>query len=366
LPYRVCIVQLALTHYNLPLFALLHELLGGRLCSIAGPYFFHRSPVSVTDTPGLSRIRTHNLFIRNKWAIQWPLPEEVASSEIAVLEFNPRILSNLWIIFRRRRRRRPVILWGHGLSRRAGSSRLAGIIKKWLVGQVDAVILYGDAGMRDFLKLGLPPEKLFVAHNSVDVQSIRSLANRAPPELRRHVLYIGRLLPAKKVALLIDGFARASRDLPPEVRLIIVGDGPERKSLTARAAERGISDRVEFMGEITDEKALARHFARSLISVSPGYIGLSAIHSMAYGVPILAADAEPHSPEIEALVAGRNCEFFKAGDEEALAEALEFLLSQPEKLQVMGLAALEDVTAKYSLQHMASVFMEAFEYVIRR
>jgi hypothetical protein len=46
-----------------------------------------------------------------------------------------------------------------------------------------------------------------------------------------------------------------------------------------------------------------------------------------------------------------------------LAEALKTLMSEPRKLRAMGQAAVEDVTANYSLERMAAVFMEAFDYV---
>ena len=227
----------------------------------------------------------------------------------------------------------------------------------------DAVIFYEDEGRRDFITLGLSQEKLFVAYNAIDVQKIRQLATQYTTD-RQHILFVGRLIAAKKADLLLDGFTKALDSLPPQTKLIIIGDGPERKKLLAQVEEAGILSRVEFPGEITDDELLAPYFTRSILAVSPGYVGLSAIHSLAYGVPMLVADAEPHSPEVEVLTPGQNCEFFSAGDSDALAEQLRVLVAQPDKLLAMGQVGIESVTAKYSLQHMSNVFLQAFDYVL--
>jgi glycosyltransferase involved in cell wall biosynthesis len=134
-------------------------------------------------------------------------------------------------------------------------------------------------------------------------------------------------------------------------------------ALFAQTKELGILERVEFAGQITDDELLAPYFAQSLLMVSPGCIGLVAIHSYAYGVPVLVADTEPHGPEVEVLVPGRNCELFPARNADALSERLIELLAQPSTLLAMGRDAREDVKGQYSLQNMSGVFLHAFDYV---
>ena len=129
------------------------------------------------------------------------------------------------------------------------------------------------------------------------------------------------------------------------------------------AQETQLADAVEFVGEKTNETELAPLFARSIVSVSPGPIGLAAIHSLAYGVPILVSDNEPHSPEIEALVPGENGAYFPANDSAALADKLVEMLSQPNRLIEMGLRGQSLVQSKYSVQNMANVFSQAFDYL---
>src|SRR5581483_7439328 len=145
---------------------------------------------------------------------------------------------------------------------------------------------------------GVPKNKIFVAWNSIDIDEIDSLVQHLPMTRRNRVLFIGRLIPEKKPGLLIEAFANASSRLSSDIVLTLVGDGPERTNLERLVRQFNIDDRVEFVGSTYNQDQLAPYFNTSWISVSPGYIGLSAIHSMAFGVPMLVADKEPHSPEI--------------------------------------------------------------------
>jgi glycosyltransferase involved in cell wall biosynthesis len=329
---------------------------------VSGPVDFGGSPVTVSETEGLKVVKVRNYFFKNQFGIQFPLPKEVYSCDVAVIGFNPRILSNLWILIRRKIMKRAVILWGHGFSSRRSSSSVWKTIRIWMARLSDAVIFYSENGKASFTRFGIPDRKLFVAHNAIDVYGIHRLLHQNVVEgnEKRHVLYVGRLISTKRVDVLVEGFQKALDSLPVETKLIIIGDGPERARLAALVQDYRISDRVEFTGEILDDVELATFFQTGLVTVSPGYIGLSVIHSLAFGVPVLAADDEAHSPESEVLVQGRNCEFFKAGNADSLAGKLMIMLRHRERLVEMGRNGLHDVTRKYSLEKMTEAFLKAF------
>lgn len=360
---RVAILQPCLPHYRVPFFAELNRRMADRVIVLAGPHSFGGSPRSVEQAPGVNWIQVENLFLGNQFVIQ-KLPRWAVRADIVVLSFDLRTLSNLYLFARRKRLNLPVILWGHGFSSRLNSPQWVRRLRVWWAHQADAVIFYSDKGKQDFVRAGLPANKLFVAHNSIDLEAIRQAAAKCNAE-RRDILFIGRLVPAKKADVLIQAFKYAQSRLPTGTRLIIVGDGPERTRLELMAQEMQVAHAVEFVGEKTDETELAPLFARSIVCVSPGYIGLSAIHSLAYGVPILVSDNEPHSPEIEALVPGKNGEYFPANDPTVLADRLVEMLSQPDRLIEMGLHGQALVQSKYSVQNMANVFFQAFKYVTR-
>jgi len=357
---QALIVQLCLPHYRVPFFAELSRRLNDELAVVAGPWSFGKRLMSVNESPGVKRYTVNNKFILNRFAVQ-TLPRVVRSCPIAILEFDLRIISNLVLFVERRRRHLPVVLWGPGLSRRPDSPSWIVRVRAQMAQWADALVLYEDEGKQDFLRLGVPEEKLFVANNSIDVKAIRQFA-LASEVSRSNILYIGRLIPAKKADLLIQGFALARSGLPVDSHLVIIGDGSERSRLEALVQQLGLVGAVEFIGELTDEAVLACYFAQSLLCVSPGYLGLSAIHSFAHGVPLLVADREPHSPEIAVFIPGENGEFFAANDAADLASHLVGLVANPERLSAMGHNAQCLVQSKYSVQHMADVFLQAFEH----
>ena len=66
------------------------------------------------------------------------------------------------------------------------------------------------------------------------------------------------------------------------------------------------TDRVRFAGHVSDFETLSSYYWNALVSVSPGYAGLSLIQSHWFGVPMIIARDEPHAPEIEAAIEGEN------------------------------------------------------------
>lgn len=359
--WRIAIVQLCLPHYRVPFFQALTQSQHNSVCIVAGEHHFQPSPRTVGDAEGINRIAVSNYFVANQVAFQ-RLPGFVSTCPICIMELNPRIVTNLLVLRKRHQWRLPTIVWGHGLSPRPNSPRWVERVRLYMAHQADALIFYSNKGRDDFLRLGVPKDKLFVAHNSIDVEQIRALVQKVQVN-RADVLFIGRLIPGKKAELLLHGYSRVQKHLPQGTRLIIIGDGPQRSQLESLAAELGITEKVDFVGEKTQEAEIAPYFARGAICVSPGYIGLSAVHSLAYGVPLLVADKEPHSPEIEAFEVGKNGEYFTANSADALGEQLVKMLADPERLASMGAYGQEMVFRDLSVQQMVDVFTSAVNYV---
>ncbi len=360
---HIVIIQPCLPHYRVPLFAELTKRLDGKVSVLAGKYSFGNNNWSVKQAPGVNWIEIYNLFIRNHYLIQY-IPNWVAYADIVVLSFDFRIISNFFIFLQRKSMKLPIILWGHGFSSRQSSPKLIRHIRKLVVQSADAVILYSEAGKKDFVKLGVPDSKLFVAHNSVDIQAIEKQPGNYPSR-RKDILFIGRLVPEKKAAVLLEGFKIAKSRFSSDTHLIIVGDGPERNYLESIASNAGMENLIEFVGEKTSEDDLAQLFARSAICVSPGCAGLSIIHSLAYGVPLLIGDNEPHGPEIEAFMENINGKYFISNDPNDLADRLVELLSRPDQLKEMGLIGQKLIKLNYSIQKMADIFIQAFIYTLR-
>ncbi len=113
----------------------------------------------------------------------------------------------------------------------------------------------------------------------------------------RLLVYIGRLIPLKRVALLVRAL-----EFLPGWRLRLVGDGPERENLENLAVERRVSDRIEFTGHIPNH-ALAEAFRGATLTCVPTggnsrqaeQFGKAALESVACGIPVLASTGGNYS-----------------------------------------------------------------------
>lgn len=361
-PLRVLLEQRILPPYRVRFYQALAALPDFRFTFACGPSAPHLAIESLLDTPGLEVRRLTNYFgVVKKTEIlclQAGLLRLIDPSQFdaMIAEYNPRILTNWLALAKAKRKRIPFLWWGHGFG--AESTPLTRRIRLWLTHYADGVILYHHPQADRLVACGIPREKIFVAPNSLDTEAIEGFAIPYRPAERPLVLYIGRLIPEKKVDLLIRGFALALSHLPPSTRLAIVGDGPEAASLRDLALGLNLADRIEFAGAIYDEQTLSPWFNAAWISVSPGGVGLSAIHSLCYGIPMAVAKDEGHGPERAALIEGETARFFDSDQPEALADCLLELHRDPKKLMAMS-AKGRAIASQYGLQPMVEAFRRA-------
>ena len=285
--------------------------------------------------------------------------------DVVIAEFNPRIVSNLAACAASSINGPRFVWWGHGLGNKGPADSWRAKLRLWLVSLADAIIFYEVAQSECFGDLGVPAEKRFVAHNALDTVGIQQLA-RPTSEFtgRNRVLYIGRLIAAKKVDLLLRAFAAGLAGLPRNSVLTIVGDGPERATLVQLSEDLRIAERVEFHGSVVDEQVLAPLFNTSWVSVSPGYVGLSAVHSAAYGLPMIVARDEPHAPEVAVAREGENAWYFESDNHAQLADLLVALGDDSASRLRLSANARRITNERAGLTTMVSAFEDAVAYVL--
>lgn len=153
---------------------------------------------------------------------------------------------------------------------------------------------------------------------------VRSTADSARPFT---VLFVGRLVERKGVLVLLEAWARAAL---PNARLVIIGGGPDRDPLEARAAGLGLTASVEFRGRVSDRE-LSDAYASADLFVLPAILdakgdteglGVVLLEAMASHVPVLASAAGGIT---DVVVDGESGVLVPPGDVEALAAALKRL-----------------------------------------
>lgn len=228
-------------------------------------------------------------------------------------------------------RGRAVLFWTHGWIAR--DACLKGFFRSAFYRLAHKLLLYGERAKKIGLELGFAPNRLSVVYNSLDVaQQERLVAGITKDNSRdmRCTLFgcaetpvaiaVGRLTSLKRFDLLIDAISLLS-SRPHQVNLLIVGDGPEADELRRRAAAAGIV--AVFYGACYDEEELAKLFMLANVTVSPGNVGLTCMHSLGYGVPVVTHDDPAEQmPEWEAIAHGVTGSVFRKGCAVSLADAV--------------------------------------------
>lgn len=161
----------------------------------------------------------------------------------------------------------------------------------WSAGIADAIIAVSDFTRREIARLlpDVPAGKVTViaeaAANQLPVSALE-----APVESLQYALFVGTFEPRKNLVTLL----RALKELPPDVRLMVVGETGWGATTPARVAqELDLKERVTFAGRVSDAE-LDQYYrgARLLVmpSLSEGF-GLPVLEAMTRGVPVVCSNA---------------------------------------------------------------------------
>jgi glycosyltransferase involved in cell wall biosynthesis len=155
-------------------------------------------------------------------------------------------------------------------------------LRSWTTRRATAVITPSEH-LRETVRGWSGRGDVEVVPNGVRIPDAPGAAGPSSPGL--HALFAGRLVPWKRVDLLIDAVVQV-----PDAHLDVIGDGPEAASLRRHADEFGVADRVSFLGTRSHEEVLERMQAADLFVLASSYEGLPhvLIEALAVGTPIVA------------------------------------------------------------------------------
>lgn len=224
--------------------------------------------------------------------------------------------------------------------------------------QADKVIAVSHRLRERTISIGALPGRVEVVYNGIDRSDITCGDNeRASRGPGLELLSVGRLGPEKGVDVLI-------RSLPllkiPQLRLRIVGDGPERTRLEQLAEKLNVGHQVEFLGQLRREQ-IGRYYEVCDIVVLPSRsdaMPLVSLEAMMMGRPLVGT-LVGGVPEI--VEQGMTGLLVAPDDPQALAGAINQLDQYPELREKMGIAASER-----SRLFAWPKLLEQFEGIVRR
>lgn len=190
-------------------------------------------------------------------------------------------------------RRTPLVVtwhevWGEYWFRYMGRSGYAGKAVEWATSRLPQHAVVPSETTADRLRKLAPGQNLEVIPNGIDVTQI---ANTAPASDGYDVLYAGRLIKDKNVALLINAFERVDTD----VRLGIIGDGPEADRLRAHARQSTAADRIDFLGFLESYDSVIAHMRAADVFVSASIregFGITLLEAMAADCIVVTVEHE--------------------------------------------------------------------------
>lgn len=166
--------------------------------------------------------------------------------------------------------------------------------------------------------------------------------------MSKNLLFVGRLDRIKGIFPLIE----AMKSVRPDVRLVMVGDGPERAALERTIAQSGLKDRISLMGALPSEQVF-EHIRSSFALVLPSFHetqGIVLLEANACGKPVIASDI----PGIREVVRqGETGWMVTAGDPLELAAAINRVHNYPADARLMGETGRQHVSEKFSWKKIA-------------
>lgn len=253
----------------------------------------------------------------------------------------------------------PMIYWGHGVNLRNQHSRIRNIVFNLIHDISSACIIYSPEQLIHFSKRNL--SKTFIAKNTLDfsdvnketLPSVETIKSRYGIKERHVLLYISRILPYKRLDILLDNFANIT-----DIALVIVGKG-----LTSEQAQIvNKTPNYYYLGEIYGEEVNNIYHMGDIFS-TPGHIGLALNQAMFWGLPVVVLKGH-HAPEITYLKDKYNG--FLCNTVDNLRESILELCSNENLLSQMSNNARITYENEMSISQMFQGFMDAVQYVENR
>jgi PEP-CTERM/exosortase A-associated glycosyltransferase len=254
--------------------------------------------------------------------------------------------------------------------------RLTRAMETWALRRVDHVFTICEGLRKDIVARGVPAEKVTVIPNAVDIASFEpggtpdaGLKAQLGLQNASVVGFIGSFYAYEGLDLLLDAFP-AMLARRPDVRILLVGGGPQDAALKAQAARLGIADKVVFTGRVPHEQvqryydlvdvlAYPRHSMRLTELVTP----LKPLEAMAQGRLLVASDVGGHKELIRHQETGL---LFQAGNAEALAGAVVDLLARVDQWPALRSAGRLFVERERNWAASVARYQAPYEKLVRR
>ncbi len=263
----------------------------------------------------------------------------------------------LFLLFSKFYRKKKVYLWSHGWYGK--ESRAERIIKKVLFKLADGTFLYGNYARELMIKEGFNRDKLFVIHNSLAYdEQLETRKHLKPTEIytkhfgnnNPNLVFVGRLTKVKKLDMIFHAMSK-SKTKGIEYNLTLIGGGEKKEELEKLTKQLNLTENVWFYGPCYNEVELGNLIYNADLCVSPGNVGLTAMHSLVFGTPVITHNHFPlQMPEFESIREGETGTFFEYENIDSLTQKIDEWFSTPrnrEDIRKMCMKEIDEYWTPY-------------------
>jgi L-malate glycosyltransferase len=315
----------------------------------------------VSEVPGLAEFSPGgSLFGLQSWRARLELSRFLRQKRIAVAH-SFDFYSNLMLIPAARLARVPVVLGSH---RQLGDLQTRNQFRAQnaMFRLCDRVVCNSRSAADRLREAGIAARKLTVIPNGLPDELFAGVT--PDPARSPQVVRIGMISRMNDPVKRHDLFLRAAKRLAerfPQLRFILVGDGPLRAGLVALTDQLGLRNRIDFLGDRRDVPAVLATLDISVLPSASESLSNVILESMAAGVPVVAANVGGN-PEL--VQNGATGFLFPSGDEEQFSRAMETLVTQAELRKQFGLCARQRAQAQYAIPKIRDRYQELYRNLL--
>ena len=350
---RVIVIYTHFPHYRAPIFDAL-----SRSEAFEYEFFYDQLGTDATILNAMSRPKHRHLKVKKlgPFMVQLGALTQACRSDVEAFIFlgNPFILTTWIAALIARFRGVPTLFWTHGWLKREKGFKALG--RKIFYSISNGLLLYGNRAQDIGVRSGFKAKNLHVIYNSLNYESQKAIRLTLPKVKKRGAtpffLSVGRLVKDLELGLAFDAAHYLSEITECAFEIIVVGDGPLRSQLEEQADRLDLN--VKFMGAVYDEEILGQYFNECSAVISPGKLGLLAMHALAYGAPVIThGELDTQMPEVEAIIEGITGAFFLKGNARDLAVKMAPFLESI-RTEAQQRTAIDTVEADYTASIQAS------------
>lgn len=362
---KLCVINNIAPHYRRGIYKLMEEELD---CD----FYFGDHVESNIKTLSQNDLKNYKRTLRNLFFSHFYWQKGSVSLlfkpyKYYILEGEPYCLSSWVILLLAKLLNKKTMPWSHGWYGREGAVKR--FIKRRYFHLFSALMIYSEYAIGLMEKEGFKKEKMYCIANSLDSDAEKEIRQQLHQTdvYTSHfhndyptIIYCGRIQKSKKLEMIVDAVKQMGQK-GIHVNAVFVGKDVEGVKLDDYAAQQGAAEQVWMYGPCYDDHILGELFYNANVCVSPGNVGLTAIHSLTFGCPVISHNNFPYQgPEFESIRPGITGDFFEQGNSQSLQAAVEaWTTKTPQEREHTRQEAFNEVDRKWNIHYQIEIIKKA-------